>query len=68
MFVSLLTERKIGSGVKWEALSQFNLQQDVRWNAIKAIGEKKRVFNDYIQKLKKEERNDQRNKLEQAKE
>ena len=40
----------------------------IRYNAIKGIGEKKRIFNDYIQMTKKAERNEVRNKIEQAKE
>lgn len=44
------------------------MQYDPRWIQIKQISEKKRLYQDYIQKVKKMERQEQQNKSEKVKE
>ena len=66
-FMEMLKENRVRTSTKWEQVQQ-NLKTDERWNLFPHISDKKRVFHDYIQLLKKKERNDQRTKMEQARE
>ena len=53
--------------MKWDQAVK-TLSNDSRWNTIKIISEKKRLFNEYMGDLKKVERDEQKVRLSYAKE
>lgn len=60
-----MREKNVAPPMKWEQCQNL-LSNDDRYNVIKGIGEKKRIFNEFIQMAKKAERNEVRNKIEQV--
>ncbi|EAR84054.2 FF domain protein (macronuclear) [Tetrahymena thermophila SB210] len=66
-FLEMLREHKVSNQMKWDQAQKL-MQNDQRWIKIKQISEKKRLFQDYIQKIKRIERQEQQNKSEKAKE
>ncbi|KAL4477091.1 hypothetical protein ABPG72_015404 [Tetrahymena utriculariae] len=66
-FLEMLREHKVTNQMKWDQAQKL-MQNDQRWIKIKQISEKKRLFQDYIQKIKRIERQEQQNKSEKAKE
>ncbi|EGR31934.1 hypothetical protein IMG5_099620 [Ichthyophthirius multifiliis] len=66
-FLEMLREKRINASIRWDQ-TQKMLQNDPRWKLIKQISEKKRLYQDFVQKIKKLERQEQQNKTDKAKE
>merc|ERR1711935_1019511 len=64
--MGLLEDKAIKSTMKWdEALK--TIQEDRRFNALVKAGERKQVFNDYVQKAKKQEKDEERERKKRSK-
>lgn len=61
-FVALLRDKNVNVNTKWDGCMKL-CEEDDRWKAVK-ISEKKRIFQDYIEELKKQEDLQKRAKLE----
>jgi hypothetical protein len=59
--VALLRDKSVNLNTKWDACVKLCEEED-RWKALKT-SEKKRIFQDYIDELKKQEDNQKRAKL-----
>jgi len=64
-FIALLREKNVNVNTKWDAC-QALCGEDERWRVLKT-SEKKTIFQDYIDELKKQEDNRKRQKLENHK-
>ena len=65
-FQDLLKE-KASPSLRWDQAHQL-LMSDDRYKVIKSVSGKKQLFKEYVQQQKKLERNEVRNRLEQARE
>ncbi len=66
-FFKMFRDKEIPITMKWDQAVKA-LSNDNRWNCIKSISEKKKLFNDYMAELKKTERDEQKVRLSYAKE
>lgn len=66
-YVQMFQEAGVTSTWKWEDFMRIMLH-DSRFNIIKTIGQKKQIFQEHIQTLKKKERDDTRQKKQIARE
>ena len=57
---------KANPALKWESAHQL-LMNDERYRVLKSLSEKKRIFKDFVANVKKEERKELKNKIEQVK-
>lgn len=51
--------------MKWEQVHNL-LHEDERYKVIKSFGEKKKIFKDWVNQTKQQERNETRQKLEKV--
>ena len=63
----MLKDKHIASDSKWDNCIRI-LAQDNRWKVILQISEKKKLFNEFIQELKKMERDESRMRTERSRE
>jgi len=62
-----LKDNKITSSVKWDSVVK-QLQSDSRWKCIGSISHKKKIYNQYLEEMKKQEKEENKTKLSMAKE
>ena len=67
VYISMFQEAGVTATWKWEDFHRI-MKLDDRFNIIKTIGQKKQIFQEYIQVLKKKEREDGRQKKQVARE
>ncbi|CAK92043.1 unnamed protein product (macronuclear) [Paramecium tetraurelia] len=66
-FTQLLKDNKITSSVKWDSVVK-QLQSDSRWKCIVSISHKKKIYNQYLEEMKKQEKEENKTKFSMAKE
>lgn len=66
-FKELLAAKGVASDWSWEQTMKLIIN-DKRYAALKSLGEKKQCFNEYLQQRKKGEKEEERQRLKQAKE
>lgn len=59
IYIQLFQEVGVSSTWKWDDFHRM-MRDDDRYNIIKAVGQKKQIFNEYLQKLKKKDREEAR--------
>ena len=62
-----MAAKGVASDWSWEQTMKLIIN-DKRYAALKSLGEKKQCFNEYLQQRKKGEKEEERQKLKQAKE
>jgi len=65
-FLDLLFEKGVKSTMRWEEANKL-ICEDRRFNALASAGERKQVFAEYVNKAKKREKDEEREKKQKAK-